>query len=78
MGNSSLSDLKGIGCKMIWTVQISPVFGAKGTTICLKTVKIFPRPDHFSHRFFKSDRLLVCRAMHRAFLMQVRSHGFAE
>jgi hypothetical protein len=56
--SSSLSDLKGIGCKTIWTVQISPVFGAKGTTICLKTVKICLRPAHFSHRFFKSDRLL--------------------
>jgi hypothetical protein len=57
---SSLSDLKGIGCKMIWPVHISPLFGANGTTIGLKSVKwgkqgfrreaktrkICPRPYH--------------------------------
>jgi hypothetical protein len=56
---SSLSDLKEIGCKMSWTVQISPIFGAKGTIICSKTVRIYPRPVHFSHRSFKPGRLLV-------------------
>jgi hypothetical protein len=65
VSSSSLSDLKGIGCKMIWAVHISPLFYAKGTTIGLKSVKIrgglgpCPHPAHFSHRFFKSDRLLV-------------------
>jgi hypothetical protein len=44
---------------MIWAVHISPLFYAKGTTIGLKSVKICPHPAHFSHRFFKSDRLLV-------------------
>jgi hypothetical protein len=56
---SSLSDLKGIGCKMNWAVHIFPLFRAKGTTIGLKSGKICPRPVHFSHRFFKSDRLLA-------------------
>ena len=55
---SSLSDLKEIGCKMIWPVHISPFFGANGTTIGLKIVSICPRPYHFSLRFFMSDRLL--------------------
>jgi hypothetical protein len=40
-------------------VHISPLFGANGTTIGLKSVKICPRPYHFSPRFFKSGRLLA-------------------
>ena len=54
----SLSDLREIGCKMIWPVHISPLYCANGKTIGLKIVKIYPRPSHFSLRFLKSDRLL--------------------
>ena len=41
-------------------VQISPLSIANGTTIGLKSVKICPRPAHFSLRFLKSDRLQAC------------------
>ena len=44
---------------MNWTVHISPLSCANGTTIGLKIVKICPRPFHFSLRFLKSDKLLV-------------------
>ena len=45
---------------MIQSVHISSLFGAKGATICLKSEKICPQLAHFSHRFFKADRLLAC------------------
>ena len=39
-------------------VHISPLSIANGTTIGLNSVKICPRPAHFSLRFLESDRLL--------------------
>jgi hypothetical protein len=51
---SSLSDLKEIGCKSVWTVHISPLFRAIERLLAFK---ICPRPVTFSLRFFKSDRL---------------------
>ena len=54
----SLSDLKEIGCKSVWTVHISPLFRAIERLLAFKIVKICPRPVTFSLRFFKSDRLL--------------------
>jgi len=67
---SSLSDLKEIGSKITWPVHISPLFGANGTTIGLKIVKICPRPCYFSLRFFKPDRLLINRQP-----SQIRRHS---
>jgi hypothetical protein len=43
---------------MIWPVHISPLSFAKGIAIGLKSVKICPRPAHFSLRLLKSDSLL--------------------
>jgi hypothetical protein len=62
---SSLSDLKEIGCKSVWTVHISPLFRAIERLLAFKIVKICPRPVVFSLRFFKSDRLLVFQAASR-------------
>ncbi|MGH8762004.1 MAG: hypothetical protein ACREUR_02095, partial [Nitrosospira sp.] len=47
-----------IGCKSVWTVHISPLFRPIEQLLVFKIVKICPRPVTFSHRFFKSDRLL--------------------
>jgi exodeoxyribonuclease VII small subunit len=63
---------------MIWTVHIFPLVRAKGTTTGSKSGKIrgglgpCPRPDHFSHRFFKSDRLLGFGYDFRLLFLQYR------
>ncbi len=48
------SELKGIGCKIIRTMQISPPFCAKATTIGMKSVESYLRLHQFSHRFLNS------------------------
>jgi hypothetical protein len=76
---------------MSQSTHISSLFGAKGTTICLKsekwgkqgfrrqakTRKICSRLAHFSLRFFKSDRLLDALLFGFADMSVFISVGFA-
>ncbi|SCY27007.1 hypothetical protein SAMN05216420_10458 [Nitrosospira sp. Nl5] len=54
----SLPGLTEIGCKSVWTGDISPLFRPIEQLLAFRIVKICPRQVTLSHRF-KSDRLLA-------------------
>jgi hypothetical protein len=67
--------LKEIGCKFAWPVPVSPLFWAIERLLPCKIVEICPRPDKFSFRFFKFDRLLDCWRVHGALTQKVNAIG---